>query len=76
MCLTVPCRVVAVDGLFAEVERGDARIPVALTLLDDPPAVGDWVAVQSQRYAVSVLTATQAAEALALLERIAGMGGA
>lgn len=73
MCLTVPCRIVAVDGFFAEVERGAARIPVSLALLEEPLAVGDWVAVQAQRYAVSRMTAEQAGEALALLEGLARM---
>lgn len=67
MCVTIPCRVIAVDGPFADVDRAGVRLPVNVATLDPPPEPGDWVAVQAQRYAVARLTPEEAREALALI---------
>lgn len=66
MCFAAPARVVEVGAGFAIVARGDARLPVLLHLLDEPVAVGDWLAVQAQRYAVARLSAEEAGELMAL----------
>jgi hydrogenase assembly chaperone HypC/HupF len=71
MCLTVPCRVVSVDEPFAVVERGDQHLPVSCATLELMPAVGDWVAVQAQRYAVAIMDDADARLALDLLNRLA-----
>jgi hydrogenase expression/formation protein HypC len=73
MCLTVPCRVIRVDGLTAQVSRGDRLIEVSLALLDEEVTVGDWLAVQAERYAQSRMTADEAQAILALYDRIACM---
>lgn len=73
MCLTVPCRVVRLDGQTAQVARGDRVIEVSLALLDDEVAVGDWVAVQAERYARSRMTADEAQAILDLYDDIARM---
>ena len=52
MCLTEPCRVVAVDdqGTVATVERGGVRRPVLLAVLaadGERVSAGDWVLVNA-----------------------------
>lgn len=70
MCFAAPAQVVAVGPGFAMIERGDTRLPILLHLLDEPVAVGDWLAVQAQRYAVARLSAEEAGELLALYHDI------
>jgi hydrogenase assembly chaperone HypC/HupF len=71
MCLTVPCRVVSVDEPISVVVRGEHRLPVSCATLDSMPQVGDWVAVQAQRYAVAVMSEADARLALDLLNQLA-----
>jgi len=71
MCLTVPCRVLAVNGAVATVERGEERIDVSLMLTQDEISAGDWVAVQAQAYVHRRLDADEAAEILQLYKDLA-----
>jgi len=69
MCLVVPCRVTRLlPPAEIEVDRLGVRLRVATFLLDEMPAIGDWVAVQAQRQAVARLDAAEAHELLALYE--------
>ena len=43
MCLGVPGRVVAVEGLLARVDFWGVRREVRLDVVDEPVAEGDWV---------------------------------
>ena len=43
MCLGVPGRVVAVEGLLARVDFWGVRREVRLDVVDAPVAAGDWV---------------------------------
>jgi hydrogenase expression/formation protein HypC len=43
MCLGVPGRVVAVEGLVARVDFWGVRREVRLDVVDEPVAEGDWV---------------------------------
>lgn len=70
MCFAAPAQVVALGPGVALIERGTERLPIGLHLLDEPVAVGDWLAVQAQRVAVARLSAEQAAELLDLYHRI------
>lgn len=70
MCFAAPAQVVAVGPGFAMIERGSERLPILLHLLDEPVAVGDWLAVQAQRFAVARLSAGEAAELLDLYHAI------
>lgn len=70
MCLTVPCRVVAVDGVRAQVLRGEETIEVSLELFLGDVAPGDWVAVQAQRYVFARLTEQEAREILDVYEKL------
>jgi hydrogenase expression/formation protein HypC len=71
MCFAVPAQVVALGPGFALIERGGERLPISLHLLDEPIAVGDWLAVQAQRHAVARLEPDEARELLALYQQIA-----
>jgi hydrogenase maturation factor len=70
MCLAPPARVIEVAAGAALVERGGARFPVLLYLLDDEVRPGDWLAVQAQRLAVARLTEAEAGEMAATFEDI------
>jgi hydrogenase assembly chaperone HypC/HupF len=70
MCLTVPCKVIRIDGETALVARGAARFEVSLLLLDQVVRPGDWVAVQAQRHAQAVLSAEEARDILDLYARL------
>lgn len=71
MCLTVPCKVLRVDGELALVQRGEAQFDVSLLFVNEPVAPGDWVAVQAQRFAQARLSAEEAYDILALYARLA-----
>ena len=73
MCLTVPCRVLAVDGVRAQVSRGGETIEVSLELFNGTVAPGDWVAVQAQRYVFSRLSEREAQEILNVYAQLGGM---
>lgn len=70
MCLAAPARVVDLGLGFALIERGGVRLPILLHLLDEPIEIGDYLAVQAQRYAVAKLSAQDAADLLALYQQI------
>lgn len=70
MCLTVPCRVLAVDGVRARVERAGEPIEVSLELFLGDVSPGDWVAVQAQRYVFARLTEGEAREILDVYDRL------
>ncbi len=46
MCLAIPMRIEAIDGLLAECEAKGVRRQVSLFLMqNDPPALGDYIMV-------------------------------
>jgi hydrogenase expression/formation protein HypC len=70
MCFAAPARVIETGAGYAIIERGGERLPILLHLLDEAIAVGDYIAVQAQRYAVAKLSTQEAAELLALYQQI------
>lgn len=70
MCFATPEQVVALGPGFAMIERGGERLPILLHLLDEPVSLGDWLAVQAQRYAVAKLSDGEAQELLDLYQQI------
>ena len=74
MCLAVPCRIVAIDGLAATVEAYGQRREVNLMLLDDESALGDYVLVQASGLAFERVDPDRAAATLAVIDRIAAEG--
>ena len=73
MCLAIPARVAAIDGVMATVEVGEVRREVSLLLLDGV-RVGDYVTVQTG-YAVARLDAEDALRTLALFAEVAAQAG-
>ena len=71
MCLAIPSKVLAVDGLQAVVERYGEKLVVSLAMLSEPVDVGDYVIVQAQRHAVERLDPATAKETLRLFDEIA-----
>lgn len=70
MCIAIPSRIVALDGLAATVECFGVRRPVSLILLDEPVRIGDWVAVQAGGFAVEKIDERLREEALALIAEV------
>jgi hydrogenase expression/formation protein HypC len=68
----VPGRVVAVDGLVAEVDFRGVRRAVRLDVVDEPVAPGDYV-LNHVGFAIRRIPAAEAAETLALYDRIAAL---
>jgi hydrogenase expression/formation protein HypC len=77
MCLAVPSRIVRLDGMTATVDTGGVLRDVSLMLLDEAPAVGDYLLVQNGRFAYERMDAERARATLALIdELVAGSDGA
>lgn len=73
MCIAIPARVVAVDGLTAEVERFGERSSVSLFLLAEPVAAGDYLILQAQRFAVEKIGPAEAEAAWRLFAEVLGV---
>lgn len=76
MCLAVPSRVLAIDGLTATVEAEGERRNVSLMLLDDDVALGDYLLIQAGGFAFERVDPERAEEALRLMREIAARGEA
>ncbi len=73
MCVAIPMRVVSIDGPIAEVDAAGMVATVGLDLVDDV-TVGDYVIVHAG-YAIQRLSAQEAEETLAILERLGAPWG-
>ena len=76
MCLAVPSRIVAIDGLTATVEAEGERRNVSLMLLDDEVVVGDYLLIQAGGFAFERVDRRRAEEALRLMRELAARGEA
>lgn len=65
MCLGVPGRVIAVDGLLATVDFWGVRKQVRLDVVDEPVSVGDYV-LNHVGFAIRRIPADQAEDTLRL----------
>jgi hydrogenase expression/formation protein HypC len=66
MCLGIPARVVTIGVDHPDLARVDMAgmlRDINVALLDSPPAPGDWILVH-MGFALSTMTATEAADAL------------
>jgi hydrogenase expression/formation protein HypC len=75
MCLAVPSRVVALDGLMATVEAFGERRQVSLMLLNDEVALGDYLLIQAGNFAFERVESERAEESLRLMEELMAGGG-
>ncbi len=67
MCIAIPSRIVSIDGDTAVVERFGERLSVSLALLEEPAAVGDYLILQAQRFALERIDRDAAEETLRLI---------
>jgi hydrogenase expression/formation protein HypC len=77
MCLGVPGRIVAIDGLVASVDFWGVRRDVRLELVDQPVAVGDYI-LNHVGYAIRRIPEADIVGTLDLYEEIlreAGVNG-
>jgi hydrogenase expression/formation protein HypC len=70
MCLGVPGRVLAVDGLRATVDFFGLRREVRLELVDEPVSPGDYV-LNHVGFAIRRIPPEEVGETLALFEELA-----
>ena len=68
MCLAIPMKVLAVEGVTAQVDQGGARKEVRIDLLEEV-GVGDYVLVHAG-FAISRVDPEEAEHTLRLLEEI------
>ena len=69
MCLGVPGKVVAVEGLIATVDFWGVRREVRLDIVDEPVAPGDYV-LNHVGYAIRRIPAEEIGETLALYDEL------
>ena len=72
MCLAVPLQVISLDGARARARSAGIEIEVALDLVEEV-SVGDYVLVHAG-FAIQVLSAEEATETLAIIERLETAG--
>jgi hydrogenase expression/formation protein HypC len=69
MCLGVPGRIVAVDGLVAQADFWGVRRALRLDVVDEPVAPGDWV-LNHVGFAIRRIPPEHVAATLALYDEI------
>jgi hydrogenase expression/formation protein HypC len=70
MCLSVPMKILEVEGTRAVVELGGATQEISIVLVDPPPVPGQYAIVHAG-FALNVIDEDEARENLALLEELA-----
>jgi hydrogenase expression/formation protein HypC len=75
MCLGVPGKVLAVDGLNATVDFFGVRRELRLDIVDEPVQVGDYV-LNHVGFAIRRIPPAEVEETLALFDRILEISGA
>ncbi|MFP4056191.1 MAG: HypC/HybG/HupF family hydrogenase formation chaperone [Candidatus Brocadiia bacterium] len=69
MCLSIPARIVKIDGPTATVDVMGNRREADVSLID-PPQVGDYVLLHAG-FAIETMSAEDAAESLKIWEELA-----
>ena len=75
MCLGVPGKVVAIDGLDATVDFFGVRKQLRLDIVDEPVSVGDYV-LNHVGFAIRRIPPEEVEETLALFDQILSVTGA
>jgi hydrogenase expression/formation protein HypC len=75
MCLGVPGKVVAIDGLDATVDFFGVRRQLRLDIVDEPVSVGDYV-LNHVGFAIRRIPPDEVEETLALFDQILDVSGA
>lgn len=71
MCLSVPARVIKIDGLMAEVSIGGAIFKAGLHMVDDIKT-GDYILLHAG-FAIRKISETEAIETLNLLKEMSDL---
>jgi hydrogenase expression/formation protein HypC len=74
MCLGVPGKVIAIDGLSATVDFFGVKKELRLDVVDEPVQVGDYV-LNHVGFAIRRIPPEEAEETLALFDEILGGAG-
>ncbi len=69
MCLGVPGKVIAIDGVVATVDFWGVRRPVRLDIVDEPVALGDYI-LNHVGFAIRRIPAEDALATLQLYEEL------
>jgi hydrogenase expression/formation protein HypC len=75
MCLGVPGKVLAIDGLNATVDFFGVRKELRLDIVDEPVQVGDYV-LNHVGFAIRRIPPEEVQETLALFDQILDVSGA
>jgi hydrogenase expression/formation protein HypC len=75
MCLGVPGKVVAIDGMNATVDFFGVRKELRLDIVDEPVSVGDYV-LNHVGFAIRRIPPDEVQETLALFDQILDVTGA
>lgn len=75
MCLGVPGKILAIDGLEATVDFFGVRKVLRLDIVDEPVEVGDYV-LNHVGFALRRIPAEEVQETLALFDQILEVSGA
>jgi hydrogenase expression/formation protein HypC len=75
MCLGVPGKVIAIDGLNATVDFFGVRKELRLDIVDEPVRVGDYV-LNHVGFAIRRIPPEEVQETLALFDQILDVSGA
>ena len=70
MCLGIPGKVIAIDGMQATVDFFGVQRQVRLDVVDEPVALGDYV-LNHVGFAIRRIPPSEAVETLALFEELA-----
>ena len=70
MCMAIPSRIVALDGLLATVEAFGERRDVSLMLLPEVPVLGDYLLIQAGGFAYQKVEHEAAQESLRLFAEV------
>ena len=74
MCLGIPGKVIAIDGMEATVDFFGVRRLVRLDVVDEPVGLGDYV-LNHVGFAIRRIPESEVAETLALFEELAAASG-
>jgi hydrogenase expression/formation protein HypC len=75
MCLGVPGKVVAIDGMNATVDFFGVRKELRLDIVDEPVSIGDYV-LNHVGFAIRRIPPDEVQETLALFDQILDVSGA
>ena len=68
MCLSIPARIVSIDGSMAEVDAGGAIFKAGLHIVENAK-VGDYILLHAG-FAIQIISDKEAAETLKILEEM------